>query len=492
MKRTVMIILLITVCLALSGTVTAWALSRGNTYTALEVKPADISGRVKESGKIHGKRDKIYYASISAPVMMADVKEGDAVSKGASLLSYDNTDLDRLLKEARIKREQAKLNYEGSVNESNKYASKYNKAKQDDDAYATLYWLFREQNNNITEEQFARQYEIMCRIDSVNKSIADKKRELAESGRDYNEAADYGLTPEEDLSEGDRDDMEDALKEIDDLNIELAELNKELAITSVGNMTPEENSALNDTNNVLEDILRNWSEAKSNKAAYEGNILDEDKKEALKKNTELSAEEEEAAMEELTKAEKGVTSEFAGIVTELNVHDGAFVTEGTPLLTVESSEELVCRVNLSKFDIGEVKKGDRAVIDIAGKEYGGEVTKISSLASTDSSDKSRVEVEVKVSDPDENAIIGIEADVTIFTNEASGTLVIPVEAFYSDDDGDYCYLIENKRIVKQYVTTGIENDDAVEILTGLKQGDIVVTDAVTEDNIGDRANYVIY
>ncbi len=191
------------------------------------------------------------------------------------------------------------------------------------------------------------------------------------------------------------------------------------------------------------------------------------------------------------KATDGIKSEFSGIVTELNVHDGAYVTEGTPLFTIENSENLVCRTDISKYDILDIKEGQKAEVDISGRKYSGTVTKINSLAKADSSDKTKVEVEVSIDGADEAAIIGLEADVTIYTEKSEDTLTVPVEAFYSDNDGDYCYVISNGKIEKTYVKSGINNGENVEITEGLESGDIVITDAVTDKNVGEKAKYVL-
>ncbi len=100
-------------------------------------------------------------------------------------------------------------------------------------------------------------------------------------------------------------------------------------------------------------------------------------------------------------------------------------------------------------------------------------------------------MEVSVPGLSDDAIIGVEADVTIVTEVSDHALVIPVEAFYSDDDGDYCYTVENGRVSKKYVTAGINNGDEVEIKEGLAEGDIVITDAVTDEKTGEKAKYVI-
>ncbi len=486
-------ILRITAGIAAAAVITGsvvFAMESGTKYSVYTVAEGGISGTVEESGKIHGKEDKVYYSSVTAPVKDIPVKEGDAVKKGDLILEYDTTDLERDLREASVRAEQTELDINARISESDKYASKYNKAVNDDQSYAQLYFLFREQNNEITEEQFARSYQIQCEIDSINREIADKKKAIAEKEHKKKKATGYGTKDEEDYTESNVKDIKDAEKAIDRLNQELIDLNKGLSIGANANMTPDENERLNDTKNVLEDITRNWTEAKSNKAAYEGNILNGDEKEALEKNKELTKEEKDAAAEELNKGKAGIRSEFSGIVTSLNVHDGAFVEEGAPLFTIETSEDLVCRVNVSRYDILDIREGQRAVVDIAGRTYEGKVSKTGKLATEDASDKNRVEVEIALSNADEAAIIGLEGDVTIYTEEKERATVIPLEALYSDDNGEYCYVIRDGKVEKVNIETGIKDPSFVEVTKGLSSGDIVITDSVTDDDIGKKAKYV--
>lgn len=468
-----------------------YAMNFGKSYMAVEAGVSEISGKIKETGKIHGAEDKVYYASVTAPVKSVSVKNGDRVKRGDAVIEYDGSDLKRMLTEAEIRTEQAELDYSGKVRESDSNASKYRNAKNNDETYAALYYLYREKGNEITEEEFARSYALQCEIDSVNREIAEKEREIAESQHKKDKATGYGTKEQDDFTEKNVKDIKKAQKKVDQLNEELAELKKGLYVTSEGAATPEENEELNDVKNVMEDIVRNWTEEKERKATYENMIMNDDEKEALKKNTDLSREEENEIAEELAKAENGIRADFSGIITELNIHDGAFATEGMPLFTLETTEDLVCRTDISRYDIADVRLGQKAVTEIGGRMYEGAVTKINSLATEDSSDKSRIEVEVSIPAAEEAAIIGMEADVTIFTETSKDTLVIPVEAFYSDDGGDYCYIVENGKVAKKYVTAGIKTKDEVEIKTGISKGDIVITDAVTDDSVGEKARYVL-
>ncbi|MCR4589407.1 MAG: hypothetical protein K5668_01120, partial [Lachnospiraceae bacterium] len=97
------------ICLALaaiSGSV-AYAMNIGEYYSTARVTLSEISGRVKETGKIHGAEEKVYYASVTAPIDAVYVKAGDRVDKGEVIVEYDGSDFERLLTEARIRSEQA-------------------------------------------------------------------------------------------------------------------------------------------------------------------------------------------------------------------------------------------------------------------------------------------------------------------------------------------------------------------------------------------------
>ena len=119
---------------------------------------------------------------------------------------------------------------------------------------------------------------------------------------------------------------------------------------------------------------------------------------------------------------------------------------------------------------------DAQVLNVAVKE-----------ASIIAGDKAKVTVSVRFDQPDDKVYIGLEADVNIHTFEKEGVLTIPAEAFYSDDAGDYCYMISDGKIKKEYITVGSSSDEYIEVAAGLTNGDVVITDAITDDQIGKSA-----
>ena len=53
-------------------------------------------------------------------------------------------------------------------------------------------------------------------------------------------------------------------------------------------------------------------------------------------------------------------------------------------------------------------------------------------------------------------------------------------------------MISDGVIAKQYVTAGVSTNEYAEIKEGLKEDDIVITDAVTDDLIGDKASEAVH
>lgn len=464
----------ISACIAL----TAFGKGGGKQYEAAYVTRGNIAGSIEESGNVDGEDEYTYFARVTAPIERLDIKAGDRVTGGDLLLSYDISDYERSVSEAAISREQSEDDVKGKIDKSNEYSSKYNKAASDDNAYAILYAWQRESADSQDESQYTENWNIQCEADSLKKRIAGKNEDIAEKKTEYDKLS---------AAEKTGDKGKEIQGDIDELNEDIAGLNKGLAGLPPTQMTPDEYARFNDTANLMEDINRNWTQAKTEKKTYEEGILNKSQKEALEKQTDLLRSREEAAQIELAKAAEGVRADCSGVVTECMVKEGSIVTKGTPLFRLVNTDDLKVTLMISKYDIGKIKIGQRAEADVAGKVYDATVSRINHVAVSDDSDKNKVAVEVSINEPDEALILGIEADVTIYTDEEDGVLLVPYSALYTDNEGDYCYAIEDGVIAKKYINAGIRTSEYAEVKEGLSENDVVITDAVTDDQIGEKA-----
>ena len=72
------------------------------------------------------------------------------------------------------------------------------------------------------------------------------------------------------------------------------------------------------------------------------------------------------------------------------------------------------------------------------------------------------------------------ARATIYGDERTNVLTVPLAAVRTDKVGEYVYVIRDGQPVRTSVTTGITGDTSIEIVKGLNEGDeIVVSGDVT-------------
>ena len=59
---------------------------------------------------------------------------------------------------------------------------------------------------------------------------------------------------------------------------------------------------------------------------------------------------------------------------------------------------------------------------------------------------------------------------------ASAVLTAPLSAINTDVNGQFCYVIENGAAVRRQVKTGLASDSRTEVLEGLAEGDVLITE----------------
>lgn len=462
--------------LALGVFVFTGFINKPQSFTTEATTVAGIAETVQVTGTIRGETEKVYYAEVSAPIASMDLEVGDEIEKGTQVVVYATSDLTRMRDEAALRAAASESGVKAKVEQSNKNASRYAKASADEQAYRYLYALSRMDADALAQGQYQEAWNIQCESDSISKKISEKNEEIAEKQSKLSSIENPASDEAKNLSE-----------EIASLQGDVAGLQGDLATLPPRQMTPEENAHNTYDANLMEDITRNWTQATTEANTYEGQIMNQYAKEELENSHQLNELSLQTTEENLRIAANGIHADFSGVIKDVQAEAGAVVAKGTPLFTVESTDALQVNVEVSKYDIGKIKTGQEATITVAGKVYDGVVSDIKRLAIEDESDKAKITVCVKILEPDESLILGVEADVDISTEEKDTALIIPKSALYADEVGDYCYGITDGKVVRRDVTTGLTTETAVEILDGLENGERVITDAITDDQIGQKA-----
>lgn len=158
---------------------------------------------------------------------------------------------------------------------------------------------------------------------------------------------------------------------------------------------------------------------------------------------------------------------------------GDIVVKNQPLLDLPDLESMTVKTKLREIDLCKICLGKKASIEVDAYPqllFQGNVASIGVLALTDLSrtgDEKFFEVKVQMDNPDQRLRPGMTARVSIHADSVDNSLTIPCQAIFEEDKSPFCYLKSRHGFVKQPVVTGISNEEWTEILSGLKEDDLV-------------------
>ena len=240
---------------------------------------------------------------------------------------------------------------------------------------------------------------------------------------------------------------------------------------TIGNTTDED---LIEANRLYNNYFSKWEAAKDQKEALEKQIPSADYIKIQQLNFELTKMTLDEAEDVYNNLPQDIYAQHDGVIETIGVTDYGTAAKGTVAVSILTSESNTVEFNIGRYDIGDIQVGQKATATIGGVEYPGTVTHIDSVAKDDS-----VHAEVTLDNP-EGVVPGISAELDIETYLNENCLTIPIEASKTDRTGDYCYVARDNgdgtyRPEKVYITTGNSSLTSVEVLEGLNEGDIVIT-----------------
>lgn len=424
--------------------------------TVSQALKGDIKAELSTSGLVSSESDKTYYAEVAAPIKALNIKKGDLVKTGDLLVEFDTTDLENTYQQAALKYQGDEAGYKDSLNKASDNSTKLKNSTTDVGVLKqqvsdwTNYCADLQQIANNTNNQ----------ISQLQSNLADASTALA--------AAQTAVPI-------DTAKVTDLTNSINSYKQQIADL-QNYATTAQNKLITAQNE--------LSKYNTELGNQESIKSASETSSMTAEAKAQLKATNEVSELTKEVAAADLETAKKGITADFDGIVTDVQVQNGAYLTKGAPLFTIASSKDVKLSITLTKYDLENAKEGDTAVITFAGKEYTGTLSRISKVAKTNDSKAQVVDADIHIENPDDNLYLGVEAKANVTLAELKGVLQVPIEAVNVDKKGEFCYVVENGVVKRKDIVTGISSDLFTEIKEGLKEGDTVITQSDTDISEG--------
>jgi HlyD family secretion protein len=233
--------------------------------------------------------------------------------------------------------------------------------------------------------------------------------------------------------------------------------------------------------------------AQSSRDSARANVM------ALEQRISQARENLNAARDTLQKTT--MRAPMAGIVTALPVEEGEVAVigtmnnAGTVLMTIADMSVVEAVMEVDETDVPAVKVGQRASVTIdayPNKTFPGLVTEVASspikrngISGASGTEAVNFEVKIQIENPPPGVRPGFSASADIITGTRSKALAIPIQALVVREkpgstpgkpiDEEGVFAIANGAVKFQPVKTGLSGDSSIEIVSGTKDGQQIVT-----------------
>jgi len=182
---------------------------------------------------------------------------------------------------------------------------------------------------------------------------------------------------------------------------------------------------------------------------------------------------------------KLIRAPFAGRLGVRVVDLGQYVAAGTKLVTLQALDPILVDFSVPQNQVGQVEPGQKVVLSsdaLPGEHFDGSVSAIDSKVDPATRN---VLVRASLPNPRHRLLPGMFANVEIRLAAAQRRLTLPQSAITFNPYGDTVFVIEEKgkwpdgkplQVASQrFVTVGPTRGDQIAVLSGVKEGETVVT-----------------
>jgi membrane fusion protein (multidrug efflux system) len=199
-----------------------------------------------------------------------------------------------------------------------------------------------------------------------------------------------------------------------------------------------------------------------------------------------------------TIAKKTIRAPFDGRVAMKQVERGQVVSPGTPLATLQSVDPIYAEFSLPQQALSDLKIGQEATLRVdsfAGKTWKGAISTVNSEV-----DATTRNIRVRATFPNKEGILrpGLFANVEVSASDRRQVLTIPSTAVVYAPYGDTVFVLDSGKdappsgepaaLVAQprFVRLGERRGDFVAVVSGLKEGETVVSNGAFKLRKGAR------
>ncbi|UJF29310.1 efflux RND transporter periplasmic adaptor subunit [Kaistella sp. 97-N-M2] len=169
-----------------------------------------------------------------------------------------------------------------------------------------------------------------------------------------------------------------------------------------------------------------------------------------------------------------VLSTGAGYITNLNISEGAYLSEGGTILTLADLSTLWAEAQVYSSQMALIHRDSKVTVslpDLDNLKIEGKID----FTNPEINSASRINL-VRVSIPNKDHLLKPGMSVyVLLENPSTNSLTLPIDAVIRDGKMATVWVKTAKNtFVNKMVKTGLETDDRIEIISGIKEGDDIV------------------
>ena len=187
-----------------------------------------------------------------------------------------------------------------------------------------------------------------------------------------------------------------------------------------------------------------------------------------------------------------IRAPFSGTIDEIVSERGSVVGPGTPILRIVSLGNMYLEAEVPEKNIGTIKKGSDVIVNfpVLGETLNTKVTQVSNYINPENRS---FNIQIAVPNKNGNIKPNLSSKIQIKDYSNAKAITVPTSIISENADGEqYLYIAQNpdkdgnaiaKRVI---VKVGLSQAELVEIIDGIKDGDLIISEGARSVKDGQK------
>lgn len=167
-----------------------------------------------------------------------------------------------------------------------------------------------------------------------------------------------------------------------------------------------------------------------------------------------------------------VTAPISGVIESKGVTQYNMASQQSPAYIISNKDMMTVSFNVSETVRDSLSTGDRIAIEKGEKSYTGEVIEVPTMVDMNTG---LFKIKASVSAPGSSLLTGTTVKIRADVQKAENAVLVPIDAVYYENSEPFVYVVRDGIARKTAVETGISGEENIQILSGVRKDDTVIT-----------------